>query len=99
MDGLPSFSFLGNQPGWVVIVTVALVVLGALALALLRSRKPRADDKTPSAGDNQAAVLVMALEESIMTARRASEKNQKLSSTLRDVRKQLAECERERGTP
>lgn len=99
MDGLPSFSFLGSQPGWVVVITVALVVLGAIGLALLRGRKPRADDKAPSAGDNQAAVLVMALEESIMAARRASEKNQKLSSTLRDVRKQLAECERERGTP
>lgn len=102
MDGLPSFSFLGDQPGWVVIITVALVILGAIALAWVRGRKPRGDDKPPVAGDNQATVLLMALEESIMKARRATERNAKLTSSLREVRRDLADCRQDLergGTP
>jgi len=90
--GTVDIPFLANQPGWVVIVVVLLLILGAWGILLLRRGKEDADPATVI-GDNTAVVLKAAMEHLADTAKQTRRENRELRKQLQECADELVECQ------
>ena len=99
---------LDGQPGWVVVVVFALFVLGGLGTLYLRRKMTRGHEPreveaqsdtvaaiTPAVGPIDATMF--ALNHMAESAKREADDADRAEKEARDLRNQLADCDRERA--
>lgn len=102
---------LEGQPGWVVVIVFALVVIGTLGTLWLKARVPHGEkpsvpelpDPPPAlplprdTGENVTALQLVnfALNHLAETARREAQQGEEAEHKVEELRRQLEECKRE----